>query len=339
MNKYFDENKINELYPGAGRYMIPAMLINKGTSELITEAVESNDYFGELKKDGYWYEFVKGYNGNCYLFSRNISKATNLLTEKIDCVPHIKDALNCIPCGTVIIGEIYYPGGTSKNVTEVMGSLPDRAIDVQNKKGLIHYYMHDIIFFEDKNMMNDGSLVRRELLGKVWDLYNLKKYQFLELADIYTDNLDTEIKNAFAAGEEGMVLKKKDGVYEPDKRPKTNLKVKKSDTFDAIITRFEEPTKEYVGKESDTWEWKDENGNLVSKAWAKGWMNSRIVISAFNKDGDLVEIGNVSSGINDITKKDMSLHPEKYLNHVCEIQCMEVDKKAFTLRHAFYIFI
>ena len=337
MITYFDKDKVKELYPGAENYMIPAMLIHKGTPEMISNAIDSGEYFGEIKRDGCWYEFVKGDEGICYLFSRTISKGTGLLTEKLDCVPHIKTALQDLPSGTVLIGEVYYPGGTSADTTSVMGSLPDRAKKIQEERGDIHYYLHDILFFEDKNMMNEGSLSRREFLGKVWDLYDLAKFPFLELADVYTENIEEVLKNAFESGEEGMVLKQKTGIYEPGKRPTANIKCKKVDHVDAVVIGFTPPTKEYEGKEADSWEWKDEEGNLVSKAWAKGWMNSRLIVGAYDDAGNLIEIANVSSGIDDNLKELMSLNPENYLGRVCELQCMEVMRDSQRLRHPFLL--
>ena len=34
-------------------------------------------------------------------------------------------------------------------------------------------------------------------------------------------------------------------------------------------------------------------------------------------------------------KEDMTENPDKYLNKVCMIQCMELDSKEHTIRHGF----
>ena len=160
------------------------------------------------------------------------------------------------------------------------------------------------------------------------------------MAEAWTDNLYSRVGTALAAGEEGMVIKVKDGIYEPDKRPLTMLKAKKVDFIDAIIIGFEEPTKEYYGKEIQNWNYwiQNENGQplAVTKPYYMGWHNSRIKIGAYNNKGTIVEIGTIHSGISDEMKEDMTNNPNKYLNKVCSIQCMELDKKEHTIRHGFF---
>ena len=74
----FNKEKIQELYPGAKMY--EAQKISKGTESLLKSACNSGEYFGELKKDGYWYQYEKTEHYD-YLFSRNVSTNTKILTE------------------------------------------------------------------------------------------------------------------------------------------------------------------------------------------------------------------------------------------------------------------
>lgn len=360
----FNKQKIKELYPEA--IMYEAMLIHQSTDVSLRKACKSGEYFGELKKDGYWYQFEK-HESHSYLFSRSASKKTGLQAEKLANVPHIAEALDCLPPHTILIGEIYYPGGTSKNCTEIMGCLAPKAIERQNGvKGKIHYYLHDIIMYDGVDLVHNkiNNETRYKILQKIFELHKLNKYSFLELAEIWTDNLYEQVGNALAAGEEGMVIKKKTGIYEPGKRPDTNLKAKKVDFIDAIIIGFEEPTKEYYGKEEDTWNYcicykRDEINNdwiecersdkgyfayrdinhksiLVTKPYYMGWHNARIKIGAYDENGNLINIGTIHSGISDEMKQSMSEHPEEWLNKVCKIQCMEKSSEAKTIRHGFY---
>ena len=335
----FNQEKIQELYPEAKMYS--AMKINKGTDELLKKVCESGTAFGQIKKDGYWYQFEK-HEHYSYLFSRSASTVTKLQSEKSANVPHIMEALSVLPKDTILIGEIYYPGGSSKTVTTIMGCLPKKAIERQNgKSGLIHYYIHDIIMFNGLDFVKNkvSNYDRYRILKKIFEKYNLAN-DYIELAEAWTDNLYSRIGTALAAGEEGMVIKVKDGIYEPDKRPLTMLKAKKVDFIDAVIIGFEEPTKEYYGKEIQNWNYwiQNENGQpvAVTKPYYMGWHNSRIKIGAYNNKGTLVEIGTIHSGISDEMKEDMTNNPNKYLNKVCSIQCMELDKKEHTIRHGFF---
>ena len=67
----YDRNLVNEVFPEA--IMVEAMRIwslPKGRENMLQEKCESGEYFGQIKKDGFWYEFNRTEN-YCYLFSRN----------------------------------------------------------------------------------------------------------------------------------------------------------------------------------------------------------------------------------------------------------------------------
>ena len=359
----FNKDKIQELYPEAVMY--EAMKIEKGTDALLKIACPSGDYFGQLKKDGFWYQYEKHTN-NAYLFSRSTSRTTGLQSEKGANVPHIMTALDLLPADTILVGEVYYPGGSSKNTTTIMGCLPARAIERQNGAyGKIHYYVHDILMYNGVDFVSaeTGSWDRYCILEKIWKLHGLDKFDFLELAEVWEDDLYARVGDALAAGEEGMVIKHKDGKYEPGKRPKTNLKAKKVDFADVVIMGFEEPTREYYGKELDSWgyniledddetdcrlqgtysdlcqKFPNQKVVAVTKPYYYNWRNARIKIGLWEDGGDIMglrNVGTIHSGISDEMKQDMSEHPEKYMGQVCSIQMMEVDREAGTIRHGFF---
>lgn len=356
----FNKEKIQELYPEAMMY--EAMLIHASANTQLQNACNSGEYFGQLKKDGFWYQFEK-HESHMYLFSRTTSKKTGLQSEKLGNATHIGAVLgNFLPPHTILVGEIYYPGGSSKNVTEIMGCLPAKAIERQSGTyGKIHYYIHDILMYDGVDLVSSkvNNYMRYQILKTIFYLHKLNDYDFLELAEIYEDNLYEQVGSALASGEEGMVIKKKNGIYEPGKRPDSNLKAKKVDFADVIIIGFESPTKEYYGKEIENWEyWIHPHTNErydigchynqyysddtfdsllpVTKPYYMGWNNARIKIGAYNKQGELINIGTIHSGISDEMKQDMSENPEKYLNKVCSIQMMEKDSSSQTIRHGFF---
>ena len=155
---------------------VEPMKINKipeGKENLFPSICASGEYFAELKKDGYWYQFEKT-DERSYLWSRTTSKVTGILAEKSENVPHIIEVMNRVPAGTIIIGEIYYPGKRSKDVTPIMGSLPDKAIERQNGDyGLLHFYIHDMIYYNGKDLMNYGASIRYALLASCYNKYSL----------------------------------------------------------------------------------------------------------------------------------------------------------------------
>lgn len=352
----FDYNKVEELYPGAGMLMIKPQLIHKGTNSQLKNC-EDGTWFAQLKKDGALYMYVKGLGGENYLFGRTVSKKTGLLTEKSANVPHIIEAFKDIPNGTIILGEIYYPGKTSKDVTSIMGCLPQKAIDRQNGEyGRIHYYIYDCLGYNGTSLLNFDNWTRYQVLQAIWKhdiIENSVIPWTLELADAIDTDIYSSIGKALAAGEEGMVVKKKTALYEPGKRPMTMLKAKQIDYIDAVVIGFKDPTPQYTGKEIETWEYwvgtDDHEARLpvgshygnpcaipVTKHYYYNWKNA-IEIGAYDEEGSLHSIGTIASGITDFMREDMAVNPDNYLGKVVEIQCMMKDNKEKTLRHGFFL--
>lgn len=354
------------MYPEAR--MVEPMKIWKlpdGKENKLSEVCQSGEYFLQEKIDGYWYQYEKTTH-NAYLFSRNVSRTTGLLSEKGANVPHIMEALNILPAGTILIGEIYYPGGTSKTVTTVMGCLAEEAIKRQNGNP-IHYYIHDIISYDNVDLVNCPAILRYKILEKIYEKHHLNQYNFLKLAEKFETNLEEKISEILNRGGEGGVLKKKDLPYYPGKRPAwSTVKVKKMDSVDLICIGFCNATKEYTGKELDSWpfwilednfgnecgrsnaggynhsddHWYDRERHCedgfkwvpVTKGYYYGWKTA-MEIGAYDDNDNIVMLGTVSSGLTDKDREMMSKSPEDYLNHVFALNCMEKDNKEHTLRH------
>lgn len=365
---------MNAMYPEA--LIIEPMKINKipdGKEHMFPSLCESGEYFAQLKKDGYWYMYEKTEN-HAYLFSRTTSAVTGTLAEKGANVPHIMEVLNHLPAGTILIGEIYYPGKRSKDVTPIMGSLPEKAIERQNGEyGPLHYYVHDMIRYAGTDLTTYGASVRYDLLKKVYEKHMFDCYTtensnviFIELAQRVDDHIQEFAAGALAIGEEGIVLKKKTAPYTPGKRPAWDtIKIKKTDTCDAICIGFCPPTVEYTGKEIKTWPYwmyltvkEGENGGIgwkrapiqscyeqyeqdptlwrpVTKAHYFGWMNA-MKIGAYDDDGTIKEIGTVASGMTEELQLDAAFNPHHYIGKVVKLAGMEKDREAKTLRHFYF---
>lgn len=327
------------LYPES--YQIKPMKYGKA-SEDIEEVRDllnnSHLYIATLKVDGYHYEIEKTKSGHVYAFSRTISKKTGELTEKSANIPHIvKWVQETVPNDTVLCGEIYVPNGTSKDVTRIMGALPEKAIARQEKEGYVQYYIFDMLRYAGKDIMNLGYEQRYSKLCEHIDI-ELQHPDFIKVAISKTgfDTYET-VQEWIAAGEEGAVCKRKDAPYEPDKRPKTCFKLKQAaDNIDVVVTRLLDPEYLYSGKETSTWQYKDADGNLITKAAFNHWKNA-FAIGAYDSNGKLIEFGTVASGISDTMCADMSSNPDKYIGQVVELNCMSVDKDRMSLRHPYVV--
>ena len=320
---------MSELYPGS--LQIPAMLYSKAPAyEKMLELFSSKQYIGEEKKDGAWYSLEKTDEGKVYLFSRSISKKTGELSEKIVNVPHIKEWADQIPNGTILIGEIYVPGGKSNDVTKIMGALPQKAIERQ-QNAPINFYLHDMIRYNGKSLLEDGYERRYSNLCEYIDIM-CKNPDWLQVANSFTGaDMEDTVRRYLAEGAEGCVIKLKSGLYVPGKRPTYNFKIKEQvDNLDFVIIDLLDPVKEYTGKELDTWKY-FEDGVPVTKDYYYGRKNG-LSVGCYD-NGHLISTGRVSSGLTDAMKEDMTKNPDNYIGNVCEIQAMSVDKENLSFRH------
>lgn len=316
------------------------MLVGKAPKNY-EDMLKNTPIIGTIKKDGYWSQLVKDEN-EVHLYSRTVSKKTGYYSDNIDKVPHIKDwAMNELPNGTCIIGEAYYPNGTSKNVTSVLGALPEKAIERQKGEyGKIHFYMHDILAYngEDYVMNNMTYDYRYSNLCEHIDIAT-PLIPELEVARCYDNaylDLNKVTIDKLAAGEEGMVFRVENGLYAPGKRqPKVMFKIKQAQNdIDFVITEVLPPEYLYTGKESETWGYKDKEGNLITKAAYYGWAGA-LRLGAYDNAGNLVSVGRVSSGLTDNLKADLAANPDKYIGTVVEVNCMSLDKGNKTMRHCY----
>lgn len=358
------------LYPGS--HQIPAMRYhNKLADSKVDAAMTNGEWAAQEKKDGCFYQLEKIDNDHIYLFSRTKSKKTGELAEKGGNVPHIIEwARNYLPDDTVLLGEIYIPDGHSNDVTSVMGCLPKNAIARQEASDWVHYYVFDCIYYNGIDLCDKPfeTRVGHYLEYQLYDIFHGEKY--IELAPTYTlgyninigigcNSFQEKLNEIFVNGGEGVVFKRLDGVYEPDKRPMTCFKMKEHvDSVDLIVMDLLDPTCEYCGSELDTWpywwdceydkfyEWTFDPNNPtaaqysfddipsiipVTKPFFYGWKNA-IQVGAY-KDGKIVEVGRVASGLTDELREEFGNNPDNYIGKVVELSCMSLNKKDHTIRH------
>ena len=356
---------MSELYPGSRQ--LPLMKYNgKPSKTLIDAAFANQQWVAQEKKDGALYMLEKIDNEHIYLFARTKSRKTGELVEKHENVPHIVEWAQCLPDDTTVLGEIYVPGGHSNNVTSVMGCTPSNAQTRQYKSdqygGPIHYYIFDCLRFAGQDCTNQGFVQRFGNLIEFFITQEPSKY--VELAKVYERDFSKILQTIFDRGGEGLVFKRRDALYEPGKRPtQTYFKMKESiDTIDLVCMGFEDPVRPYTGKEIETWPYwiergeQDQNGAFqwynaerncyedyqhnpqvyapVTKYWYYGWKGSLIL--GLYKDGELVKVGTVSSGLTDELRAAFAEHPEDYIGEVVELTAMSTTKDG-ALRHPVFL--
>lgn len=334
----FNSADIDSLYPKAMMIMpMKVWSLPKNKSHMKEEVLNDDKYFKTVKKDGYWYQLEKTMDGECFLFSKTVSKKTGLLSEKGENVPHIiQPLLSKIPNGTVMVGEIYIQGKTSSDITKIMGCLPEKAIERQKlDEDKVSFYVHDLLMYKNTSLLEVGAYDRFKLLTKAFEICGLNDEPFIEIAELITTDGVEALSRLLNEGEEGLILKLKDGAYFPDKRPSWNtIKFKRTTgDLDVVCMGYEAPTKIYAGKEINDWKYFDTDGTSVTKAYKNGWIGA-LKIGVYI-DNVLTQIGTVSSGLTEDLLIKIAADPESFTNKALTVGAMEINEEDKTLRHPF----
>lgn len=325
---------MSELYP-LSKQIAPMKYCGSANDTKKDEALNSEDWYLGEKFDGALFQLEYIDDEHIYLFSRTVSKKTGELAEKIANVPHIKEWAKQLPQDTVLLGEIYIPGGHSNTVTTIMGCLPPKAIERQKAQGNVQYKVFDILYYNGESLLDKGFYDRycylENQLNNVWN-------ETINYIPVYNDNKVDRLNEIFSHGGEGAVLKHKNCPYRPGMRTTMSqaFKLKEHiDSIDLVVMDLLDPEKEYNGKELDSWPyWEDDIP--VTKPYYYGWKNS-IVVGAYDEKGTLKEIGRVASGLTDELRADMASNPNDYLGSVVQLSCMSLDKKELTIRHPVFM--
>ena len=322
--------------------------------------IYSGEWFGAQKFDGYFAKLIKDEDGNIILYSR--SRGVNgKFADKHEWVPHLKPFFDALPNGTCLLGELYLPNQPgSRNITSIMGCLKEKAVARQEKGEKLHFYIFDCLAYNGKSWMSYPAKKRFAFV----DDFGIGNEYTTHAHYVHSADLNILLQEILARGDEGVVITHKDGLYEPGKRPsKTTLKIKKElkQTIDCFFTGIgSAPTKEYTGKEIETWKyWMNtltgtrmeaemfkeyKNGcpiMPVTKGYFNGWAGSLEIAVFRHKIGSQCKINGVVyedtevfpigwlSGLPDEMKAD----PKKFAFKPIEVTAMEYDAINHSLRH------
>lgn len=338
---------------GAQKYYAPPNSWTKEKrQETFRDRIFSSEWFGAEKKDGAFYKFIKNDDGSVELLGRSRGVSGDYL-NKIEWVPHLQEFFDKVPSGTCMLGELYIPVRPgSNNTTTIMGCLKEKAIERQKKdEEKLCYYIFDMLAWNGEILYNKAALQRFSALKCASEDRNLK-YRWVEWAQ-YSEGkeLYDRLGAILERGGEGIVLTRKQSVYQPDKRPsKDCLKVKKevSNSIDCIVMGALPPTHYYSGKCIEDWRfWENTitgekiQGLLyedfylgkpykpITKAYFYGWAGSLQV--GLIKDKKVVSIGSVSGLTEEILQ-----NWRQYKGKVVELTCMEIMKTE-GLRHPKFV--
>ncbi len=192
-------------------------------AEINNSAFSDSDWIFEIKWDGYR-AVAEIEDGEVNLHSRNnVSFNQKYLP--------IVEALKSFEMNVVFDGEVVVVDEFGKSSFQLLQNFR------KSGKGILAYYIFDILHLEGHDLTKLPLLKRKEILKKVLpnDLPNIR----------FSDHIIGEGESFYNIAEErgleGILAKRADSKYESGKRSKNWLKIKTKKTQEAVICGFTQP--------------------------------------------------------------------------------------------------
>jgi len=323
----------------------PASMSVETKRAKLEQMIDSGDYlFGE-KTDGNWSRAVITPDIQL-LQTRGISTVTKTYGEIQDKVMFWDDVCAAFKKGTtVILGEVYIPGGIDKDAGAILRCLKDKAI-ARQKTNPLKWRIFDVLALDGKDMMETPFEKRIAHIDEVVQRINSPLVEgviYYEMDETFFDKMG----EIFAAGGEGCVCYRKDSIYIPGKRGPhawDTLKVKQeiSSEIDAFISDIVPGEKIYTGKDLGSWQlWEQQRtgeklmGSYfgeyrtggaylpITKNYYYGWPGA-IQVSVLDNNGNEVPLCKVS-GLTEEFKTSLRDEPERWIGCPVSISGMMVS--------------
>ena len=196
-----------------------------------------NKVFVEYKYDG---ERIQAHikNNEIILYSRRHENITHQFPDVIESLKKAFDGKNAILEGEVV--AIDKKTGELQKFQILMSRRRKYEIEKYSKEIPVKYFVFDILYLNNKSLLNENLLVRKEKLEQ-----NLKENSGVSIAKYIISEKENEIEDFFeealAQGAEGVVIKDSLSVYQAGIRGWNWIKFKKDykkelvDTFDLVV--------------------------------------------------------------------------------------------------------
>lgn len=249
---------MNDLFSMAPmKYFAPPSSMSVETKrQHLEQMISSGNYIWSQKYDGNWARAVITVD-HAALQTRGISKVTGTYGEIQGKVFFWEDVVNAFQKGdTVILGEVYLPGGIDRLVNSILRCLDNKAL-ARQKEVKLEWRIFDILMLDGVDLMNTPVEERVKHIPEVVKRINNPLVIGIDYHEM-DENFFDDLNDIFATGGEGAVCYKKNAIYEPGKRGPhawDSCKVKQeiSADIDAFIIGTEAPTRFYTGQDVANW--------------------------------------------------------------------------------------
>ena len=319
------------------RYWSPSSAMSPETKrQHLEQMIHSENYIWSQKYDGNWSRAVIT-PSRVALQTRGISKKTGTYGEIQNKVFFWENVIKGFSDDTVILGEVYLPGGIDKDVGSILRCLDDKA-RARQKTTQLEWRIFDVLVLNGVNLMNTPVEERIKFIPQVVKQINSPLVSGIDYHEM-DDNFFDDLNNIFANGGEGVVCYKKDSIYVPGKRGPHSwdtVKVKQeiSADIDCFITGVEPAARDYTGKDIETWNlWEDERTGEkfcaqlyseyrlgrtirpISKGYYFGWPGA-IYTSVYDKKGNIIPLCKVA-GLTEDFKTELRNNYDEW--HMCPL--------------------
>lgn len=309
---------------GVQKYWAPTSSISPATRRMkLEQAAASGNYLYSRKYDGNFCRAVITKERNAFQ-TRGISKVTGTYSELQEKVFFWDSVVNAFQNGdTVILGELYLPGGVDKDVGSISRCLIQKARERQ-KVTKLEWRIFDVLALDGENLMDKGIEIRSTYIKEVVKRINNPLVKGIEYHEM-TPSFFEEITEIFADNGEGAVCYRKGIPYTPDKRTSAwdTIKVKQeiSDDIDCVIIGLVPCERNYNGGDIGHWElWENtrtkqlvcgeyfsayQNGEPyepVSRNYFNGFCGA-IQVGVYDNKGQLIPLCNVAGLTDDFKIK------------------------------------
>lgn len=244
----------------------------------------------QMKIDGHCRALYKDEDGEIYAVGRRVSDVTYCRENTIEKVgSYVRNVAAKLPNGTLIFGEIWLPGCTSREVATALandsGDLRFSAFAV----GAVNNELALMYVEQELKMFRELSIPAVPLLYDYEKNSREDEVRLLQLLrDDYDRGMQVLMNEAESTGTEGFVIK-------PGGMDLLQAKVVVTETYDCVVT-----------------------GSTLGKGKYSGYIGA-LTVSMVNPDtGELIEVANVS-GMTDEDRKKFSTNIP--VGQVVEIAC------------------
>lgn len=297
------------------RYWAPASSMSPEVKKMhLEQMITSGQYLWSRKYDGNWSRAIITKERSA-LQTRGISKKTGTYGEIQNKVFFWDSIVNAFSDTTIILGEVYLPGGIDKDVGSILRCLDPKA-QARQKEQKLEWRIFDVLMLNGIDMMSESVEKRIQFIPEVVKRINNPLVTGIEYHEM-NENFFEDLNDIFADGGEGAVCYKRSSIYIPGKRGPSaweTVKVKQeiSADIDCFITGIEPAVREYTGKDIQSWNfWENERTgeklvgeyyedycnnktiHPISKGYYYGWPGA-VYTSVYDNKGNIIPLCKVA---------------------------------------------